>query len=309
MALKVAVTGASGFVGRNTVAHLLKQGFDVTAVTVPEDETLFHETEMRCRSIEDLAVQSTEVVEDLTEIFTGNDTVIHLVYVSDSDLEIFENKNNVANQNVINAALDAGVKKFITNSGLGVTELGKRQETTNGYFRMKKNLENALAKAEERTGMRYVIFRPSYIIGRGDELTPTISQKIRNGDSIMIIGDGRYRMQPIAVRDVAQIYSTCLQLNDFDNQTFDLVGPLRISYTDYIKLIGRILERQPHLEYLSKQDAISRREELGLNEDEIDLLTCDVTSDERVLKETFNLQPTPLEDAVREIVHETTQLE
>jgi len=224
------------------------------------------------------------------------------VYVSNSDLKSFERENTVANQNVIHAAMRAGIKKFITNSGLGVAHLGRKRETTNGYFRMKKGLEDDLVKAWRTEGMRYVIFRPSYIIGKGDELTPMIAQKIRNGEAITIIGNGRYRMQPISINDVVRVYSTCLELNDFDNQIFDLVGSKKISYNDYIKLIGRIVQREPRVEYLSKQDAITRKVDFGLNEDEIDVLMCDEIGDERLLQETFDFQPTPLERAIIEAV-------
>lgn len=297
--MKVAVTGASGFVGRNTIDYFLKEDFEVTAVTRPEDETLIYEINSKFMNI---AVESTEVVEQLTEIFAGNDAVIHLVYVPDSDLELFERKNTVANHNVINAAMRAGIKKFITNSGLGATHLGKKRHTTNGYFRMKKKLEDDLVKAWQTAGMRYIIFRPSYIIGKGDEITPMIAQKIRNGETISIIGNGRYRMQPISIRDVVQIYCTCIKLNDFDNQILDLVGPKKIRYIDYIKLIGKIIQREPLVEYLSKQDAMNQKVEFGLNEDELDVLMCDEIGDERLLQKTFDFQLTPLERAIEEAI-------
>ena len=299
MTMKVVVTGASGFIGRNTIVYLLKEGFEITAVTRPEDETLIHEINSKFINI---AVESAKVVEQLTEIFAGNDAVIHLVYVPDPDLELFERKNTVANHNVINAAMRAGIEKFITNSGLGVTHLGRRRHTTNGYFRMKKKLEDDLVKAWQTAGMRYIIFRPSYIIGKGDEITPMIAQKIRNGETISIVGNGRYRMQPISISDVVQIYCTCTKLNDFDNQILDLVGPKKISYIDYIKLIGKIIQREPLVEYLSKQDAMNRKVEFGLNEDEIDVLMCDEVGDERLLQKTFDFQLTPLERAIEEAV-------
>lgn len=302
MTLKIAVTGASGFVGRNTIAHLLKEDFEVTAVASPEDEKLFYATNSKFTNISskftNIAVESTEVVESLTEILAGNDAVIHLVYVSEPDLSSFERNNTVANQNVINAAMRAGIKKFITNSGLGVVHLGRKRDTTNGYFRMKKRLEDDLVKAWWTAGMHYVIFRPSYIIGKGDELTPMIAQKIRNGETISIVGNGRYRMQPISIRDVVQIYSTCIKWDDFDNQIIDLVGPEKISYIDYVKLVGKIIQREPFVKCLTKQDAINRKAEFGLNEDEINVLMCDEVGDERLLQKTFALQPTPLEEAI-----------
>jgi NADH dehydrogenase len=153
--------------------------------------------------------------------------------------------------------------------------------------------------------MRYVIFRPSYIIGKGDELTQALAEKIRKGEAIPVIGNGRYRMQPIFVKDVAEIYSMCMKLNDFDNQTFDLVGSKKVAYIDYIKLLGRFLLREPAVEYVPKPEAVKRKAEFGLNEDEIDVLMCDESGDSGRLEREFDFELTPLERAVEKIVAES----
>jgi len=299
--LKVAITGASGFVGRNAAAYLAQEGIDVTAVVRPAKEKMLEELGAKVKIIEDIAAEGADVVEELVDVFVGQDAVIHLTYISDYDLKNFERRNTIANQNVINAAMRAGVKKFITNSGLGVAAFGRKKETTNGYFRMKKRLEEDLVKAWHTTGMRYVIFRPSYIVGKDDEITPTLVQKIRSREPILVIGNGRYRIQPIFVRDVMKIYSMCLMSRDFDNQIFDLVGPKRISYVDYIKLLGKIIQREPLVEYIPKAEAVRRKVEFGLNENEIDVLMSDETGNEKMLQKTFDLQLTPLEKALEKI--------
>lgn len=304
MGLKVAITGASGFVGRNATAHLLHEGFDVTAIVRPGKEKVFSNLDVRIRNIDDIAVESVDVVEKLTDIFAGNDAVFHMTYIQDADVKIFERMNTIANRNVINAALRAGVRKFMTNSGLGVANFGRKMETTNGYFRMKKRLEEDLVKAWRAAGMRYVIFRPSYIIGKDDELTPGLVEKIRNRETIFIIGNGRYRTQPIFVNDVMQIYSMCLRSSDYDNQIFDLVGPKKIAYIDYLKLIGKFLQREPVVQFVPKAEAVKRKEEFGLNESEIDVQLSDEVGDERLLQKTFDFRLTPIENAVEKIVEE-----
>ena len=302
MPAKVAITGASGFVGRNLAASLQSQGEEVTAVIRPGKEKVFFEMGAKVREIKDLAVQSVDTVNKISDIFIGQQAVFHMTYVTDWDVRVFEKMNMITNQNVIDAAMRSGVKKFITNSGLGVADLGKKRETTNGYFRMKKRLESDVVKAWRMCGMRYVLFRPSYIVGKGDELTLSIADKIKNGETILVPGNGRYKMQPIFIRDVVDIYSQCLKLDDFDNQTFDLVGPRKIGYSDYIKLIGKFMGIEPKIMYIPKSEALMRLNELGINEDELDVMMCDETGDDRLLRKTFDIELTPLEKAVEKIV-------
>lgn len=303
MTIRVAITGASGFVGRNSVVSLVQEGFDVTAIVRPGKEKIFSEfDDIKVETIENLAEASVDAVEKLSDILVGMDAVFHFTYIPDIDTKIFERLNMIANQNVINAAMRAGVKKFVTNSGLGVANFGRKRETTNGYFRMKKRLEDDLVKAWRTAGMRYVIFRPSYIIGKGDELTPAIAEKIRSGQTIFVIGNGRYRLQPIFIKDVMQIYSACVRLTDYDNQVFDLVGPRKISYVDYTKLVGKFLLRDPVIQYVPKPEAVKRKEEFGMNEDEIDVMMSNEIGDEKMLQRTFDFDLTPLDKAVEKII-------
>lgn len=306
MVIRVAITGASGFVGRNAIVSLVQDDFDVTAIVRPGREKIFREFgDIKVETIENLAEASVDVVEKLSDILVGMDAVFHFTHIPDSDVKVFERLNTIANQNVINAAMRAGVKKFVTNSGLGVANFGRKRETTNGYFRMKRRLEDDLVRAWRAAGMRYVIFRPSYIIGKGDELTPWIAEKIRGGETIFIVGNGRYRMQPIFVKDAAQIYSACARLNDYDNQTFDLVGPKKIPYIDYVKLVGRFLMRDPDVQYVAKSEAVKRKQEFGMNEDEIDVMMSNEIGDSGMLERTFDFNLTPLDKALEKIIERT----
>ena len=304
MPLRVAITGASGFVGRNTTAFLSREGIKVTAIVRPGKEDFVKKLgASKARTIADISAENA--ADELAEIFSGHGVVMHFTYISDFDVKTFEQKNTQANKNAVAAAVRGGVKKFIANSGLGVANLGKKKETSNGYFRSKKRLEDALMKANFESGMNYVIFRPSYIIGRDDELTPNLAEKIKNREPILVIGTGEYRMQPVFVGDVMKIYLACLRSNKFNNKIFDLVGPRKISYFDYISLIGKIIGREPLLQYMTKEEAVKRKIELGLNEDEIDVLMSGETGDEKILQKTFRLQLTAVERSLEKIVHET----
>src|SRR3989344_232270 len=128
MPIRVAITGASGFIGRNTTAFLSREGIKVTAIVRPGKEEFVKKIgASKVKTIADISAETA--AGEMAEIFFGHDAAVHFTYVSDFDVKIFEQKNTQANKNAVAAAARGGVKKFIANSGLGVADLGKKKET------------------------------------------------------------------------------------------------------------------------------------------------------------------------------------
>ena len=119
-----------------------------------------------------------------------------------------------------------GIEKIIFISGLGVSK-----SNTSDYFASKYKAEQEIINS----GLDYTIFRASYIIGKTDHLTKTLSGQMENG--IMVIpGSGKYRLQPIFVLDVAKIILEAIHKKEFSKKIVDLVGPQVISFEDFVKL-------------------------------------------------------------------------
>src|SRR3989344_4571809 len=86
-------------------------------------------------------------------------------------------------------------KKIIYTSGLGVSK-----NTTLGYFISKYKAERQIIDSK----LDYTIFRPSYIVGKGDLFTKYLKKQIKAGQ-IQIPGSGNYSIQPIYIDDVSKI--------------------------------------------------------------------------------------------------------
>jgi uncharacterized protein YbjT (DUF2867 family) len=100
------------------------------------------------------------------------------------------------------------------------------------YFRGKALVERALVES----GMHYSIVRPTWLFGgEGDVLTNNIAWILRHMPLIAIPGDGRYRVQPIHVDDLARI---CVRHADVDDDLIvDAAGPEAVSFEELIRAV------------------------------------------------------------------------
>jgi len=216
--LKVAITGANGFVGKNVGKALAKKGISVIGV-VREDK----------KSSINFGTALTS--EDLSENYLvtrlqGCSALLHFIGKGKQTVDSDYQKVNVGlTKNVINLCKKAKIKKIIYISGLGVSKT-----TTFGYFISKFQAEQEIINS----GLYYTIFRASYIIGKDDSLSCILFKQIKQG-AITIPGSGRYRLQPIFIGDVAKVIFQSLTQQKFSNKIIDLVGPKIITFNDYVR--------------------------------------------------------------------------
>jgi len=108
--------------------------------------------------------------------------LIHLIGIGrQSSKSTFEEINLNLTKNVIKACKNAGIKKIIIISGLGVSRSNKSD-----YFISKYKAEQDIINS----GLDYTIFRASYIIGKTDYLTMILSKQMKKG-VIIIPGSGK----------------------------------------------------------------------------------------------------------------------
>jgi NADH dehydrogenase len=100
------------------------------------------------------------------------------------------------------------------------------------YFRGKAQVETALAK----TGINYTILRPAVIFGREDILINNIAWALRRLPIFGIFGDGRYKLQPIFVDDLAALAIECLKHEG--NRTVNAIGPETFTYRELVDALG-----------------------------------------------------------------------
>ena len=132
--------------------------------------------------------------------------VVHLVaIIRGRDRRLRARDDRAARSNVIAAAREAGVERFVLMSALGTSET--TQELV-PYWRAKWQMEQDVAAS----GLEHVILRPSFVFGKDGGVLPTFVRQVRYSPVVTVLGPGTARLQPIWVGDVAAHFARALYL-------------------------------------------------------------------------------------------------
>jgi NADH dehydrogenase len=219
--LKIAITGANGLIGRNLRKFLNYKKIKLISIARCDFATYPSETKIITNNLND---------EKLVSFLLNCDALVHLIGVGKQS---FENEYQVTNvdltRKVIQLCRKAKIKKIIFLSGLGASK-----KSTTHYFISKHLAEKEIKNSK----LDYTIFRPSYIIGKDDQLSKNLKKQAKKG-LVTIPGSGKYLIQPIFVKDVCKVIFMAILSHKFCNKVLDLVGPEITSFEKYVKqLIG-----------------------------------------------------------------------
>jgi uncharacterized protein YbjT (DUF2867 family) len=223
----ILLTGASGFVGGH-MAHALRAD-DKPVRGLVRDRR-------RAGTLESWGVELVE--GDVTDpaslraAVSGTETVVHLVAIRQGRPEQFRRVMVEGTRNLLAAAKDAGVRRFVLMSALGTTEETKDLVP---YFNAKWQMEQAV----KTSGIPYVIFRPSFIFARDGGLLPTLARLARLTPVTPVIGTGRQRLQPIWADDVGAYFARAVDDEAAIGRTFELGGPDAVTWNELWERLKR----------------------------------------------------------------------
>jgi NADH dehydrogenase len=156
----------------------------------------------------------------------GVGAVVHLVAIRQGGKEQFERVMEQGTRNLVAAAKDAGVSRFVLMSALGTSEDTKDLVP---YYHAKWEEEQAV----KGSGLEHVIFRPSFVFGRDGGILPTFRKLAKLTPVTPIIGSGEQKIQPIWVDDVAAYFAASVDKPGVANRTFELGGPDAVSWNEF----------------------------------------------------------------------------
>lgn len=214
--MRVLVTGANGYVGNNIVPKLIERGHQVRA-QVRNMAT----TQMRLGEYTDqIEIVQADVTDraSLAPIMEGVDAVIHLVAIAmEKGSATYEEVNYQGTINVVDAATDAGVKRFINMSQNGASSS------------VPYRFLNSKGKAQEYvagSGLDWTALRPSAIFGPQDEFFNTFARLVPLSPLVYpLIGGGTAEFQPVSVLDVAEAAVRSLEDDTTIGKELVLGGP------------------------------------------------------------------------------------
>lgn len=295
---EVAVSGASGFVGRHLVPALVAAGHGVRGLARSERAAaLVREAGAR-------AVPLHDDRDALARELAGCRALVHLAQIgAERDGLTYEAVNVGLTARLVEAARIAGVGSVVMFSGLGVARYGQARRVTSRYFLSKLQAEALVLGA----GLEAAVFRPSYVVGPGDAFVPTVLRVMQAGE-LERPGDGAYRMQPVAVADAtAAVVAALARPAGAFPTVYDLVGPEAVSYAGLLERLAAVARRLgrdvrlrvrevpvPEAERRAREDSGFH----GMGPDELDCLLCDEVADHRPLATLVGRPLTLLDEAL-----------
>lgn len=234
--MKIFLTGATGFVGKDMLERLLADGHAVRAAMrgLPGQNARVVAHSQHIGRKDDFQWVHGDVVEGsrLEESMQGCDAVIHLVgIIVEKGTNTFERVHHLGTRNVVEAAKRTGIKRFVQMSALGVRADGVAAYQTTKW------------KGEEEvrhSGIPFCILRPSLIFGQGDGFVTQMMQTMRSAPLFRPVpGDGAPRFRPIAVEDVTTCFLRALTYEAATNQTVDLGGADELALNEVLAEIAR----------------------------------------------------------------------
>ncbi len=228
----ILLTGGTGFVGRK-IAHALRAGSRDVRCLVREPSRAETLSTWGC----ELARGDVTDAATLRRAVAGCDVVIHLVAIITGRRSEFERVMTRGTQDLVAAAKDAGVRRFVLMSALGASD--ETKELT-PYYAAKWAMELAV----KESGLEHVIFRPSFVFGRDGGVLPTLVRQVRWLPLTPVIGDGKRRLQPIWGEDVAAFFAKGVDLPEAANRTFELGGPDAVTWNELYERIAKVLGKR-----------------------------------------------------------------
>lgn len=196
MIRKVALTGATGFVGNAVLPALLKAGFEVSALVRQPKPSQFPE-QVRVVS------GDLENPQALAALVKDVDCVVHLAgAISALSQAQFLDANLTGVKLVFQACETAGVKRFIQ-----VSSLTARKPELSPYAASKRAGEEFLL--EVKSEMEIAILRASAIYGAGDKATLPLLAGLQKSTAF-IPGTAASRFSLLHVRDFANVIVSVL---------------------------------------------------------------------------------------------------
>jgi uncharacterized protein YbjT (DUF2867 family) len=284
----VLLTGATGFVGNELLAHLRDVPLrclvrDASRLLRDDDETGPEAVEADLSDVETLR----PAIEGIEEVF-------YLVHSMEPGSEGFADRDRRAATNYAEVAASCGVRRTIYLGGIAAEDAGSE------HLESRHEVEKVLGDATPEL----VALRASMIVGAGSASFRTLVQLVDRLPVLALPSWRESRTQPIAIEDVV---ACLLKAREVEPGVYEIAGPDVLSFEEMTEIVSGLLD-QPHRSVSipfsnaraeAALAAVITDEEHDLIEPLMAGLHSDLLVDENATSRVFGVEPASFRDAAR----------
>ena len=212
--MRVAITGATGFVGGHLAERLSGEGHEVVRVTAR-----LHDG------------------DELDRGFDGCQAVAHCAGINrEIGAKTFQQVHVEGTRNVVEAARRAGVEKIVLMSFLRA-----RPDCDSGYHESKWAAEEIVRDS----GLDYTIIKAGVVYGRGDHMLDHLSHAFHTFPVFGLVGLKDKTVRPLAIEDLVHVIRAAIVDRRLKRQTIALVGPEEMYLREAVRRVAEQVGKQP----------------------------------------------------------------
>jgi nucleoside-diphosphate-sugar epimerase len=227
--MKIAITGATGFIGRYMLQGMADAGHDLRALVRPgRDSALVHPKGKQVEIFHGDLLQKDSV----RGFLTGIDLLIHLASAHDHFTEDEMKAVNIQGTEALLADAKANAPKHFQIWVVSSAVIGA---PVYSYYRDSKRVQEKIIRG---SGIGWASFRPTLVYGVGDyrHTGPLLRRASAPSGTIWVPHDGQSKINPVHVEDVVDAVKRFFHFDRAVDCIYELAGPAGIPYNEFIDL-------------------------------------------------------------------------
>lgn len=250
--MKVLVTGSNGFVGSVLSRELTIRGYEVTGMVRATSDLCF---------IDDTGIKTcTGDLTDpecLKEHVKGMDYVINVSGKSSDwgPYDIFHKVNTQGVVNIIEACMEADVKRFVQISSVAIHGLGRHVDTTEDgpfydthipYCVTKKLGEEKAFEYYKKHSYPVTAIRPGNVFGENDRTTILQLAEVLQKRKMPYVGGGKYLTCPTYITNLTDAIILAMEKDEAVGEAFLITDGMKITWKEYTQKLCDALGVKEH---------------------------------------------------------------
>jgi len=221
--MRIAITGANGFVGTHLTHRLESEGHELVLISR--------------RPRKDIVANDLSDASALTELFRGCKVVAHCAGINrEIGTQTYQRVHVEGTRNVVEAAKAAGVERIVLMSFLRA-----RANCGSPYHESKWEAEEIV----RNSGLDYTIIKAGVIYGLGDHMLDHLSHALCTFPIFGLVGFKEKSVRPLAIEDLVHVMRAAIVDRRMKQQTIALLGPEEIYLSEAVHRVAEVVGKRP----------------------------------------------------------------